>query len=192
MSALKERRPATYADLEALPAHMVGEIAHGVLHMQQRPSPRHGLAAGELFSEVHEPFRRGRGGPGGWLFLPEPELRLGPHVLVAEIAGWRQERLPRLPETSGIAVVPDWLCEVLSPSTARFDRTEKFAFYAAHGVCHCWYVDPDARTLEAYALQEGAFRLLRRFQGSEPVSAAPFDAHTFPLGVLWPPEPAAS
>jgi Uma2 family endonuclease len=179
-------KPAAYTDIEALPAHVTGEILFGVLHTQPRPSPRHARSSGELHVELSSPFDRGRGGPGGWVFLPEPELHLGPHVIVPDIAGWRRERLPKLPETAWIETPPDWVCEVLSPSTQRRDRTDKLAIYAAFSVGHCWYVDPLARTLEVFALQGGKWLLAATFKDADPVTAPPFEVHTFALDVLWP------
>jgi Uma2 family endonuclease len=181
-------RPATYADIEALPPNMVGEIIHGVLQAHPRPAPRHGVATDELRVELGNPFGRGRGGPGGWIFIIEPELHLGPHVLVPDIAGWRRERLTPFPETPSIEAPPDWLAEVLSPSTQAIDRTEKLAIYAEFGVAHCWYVDPIAKTLEVLALTGGKWLLTATFKDADPVTAPPFEAHTFPLDVLWAPD----
>jgi Uma2 family endonuclease len=178
--------PATYADIEALPPNIVGEIAFGVLHTHPRPAPRHGLAASVVIAELGNPFQQGRGGPGGWLFIVEPELHLGPHTVVPDIAGWRDERLPELPDTAWIETPPDWVCEVLSPSTQRFDRTDKLAIYAAFGVGHCWYVDPITKTLEVFALTNGKWLLAATFKDADPVTAPPFEAHTFALDVLWP------
>ena len=186
--ALTKPRPATYADVEALPPHVVGEIAFGVLHTHPRPTPRHGNAVIELQAELVGPFRRGRGGPGGWIFQPEPELHLGPHVVVPDIAGWRRAKLPSLPETAYIETPPDWICEVLSPSTQRFDRTDKLAIYATFGVSHCWYVDPLARTLEVLALTGDKWLISATFKDDDPVAAPPFEAHTFALDLLWPNE----
>lgn len=177
--------PATYADIEALPPNVVGEIVYGVLHAHPRPSPRHGVAAGELQAELTNPFRRGRGGPGGWIFIVEPELRLGPHVVVPDIAGWRRERLTPFPETAFIDIAPDWLAEILSPSTQAVDRTDKLAVYAEFDVGHCWYVDPLARTLEVLALTSRKWLLAASFKEDAAVSAPPFASHTFPLDVLW-------
>lgn len=178
-------RPATYADIEALPPHVVGEIAFGVLHTHPRPSPRHGRATTRLGAELDGPFDRGRGGPGGWFFLIEPELHLGSHVLVPDIAGWKRERLPKLPDTAYIETSPDWVCEVLSPSTHRFDRTDKLTIYAEFGVKHCWYVDPIARTLEVFALQGDKWLLAATLKDADAVTAPPFEAHTFALDLLW-------
>ena len=183
-----QHKTATYADIVALPPHTTGEIAYGVLHTHPRPTPRHANAAIELQTEINSPFRRGRGGPGGWIFLPEPELHLGEHVIVPDIAGWRRERLPTLPKTAWIEVAPDWVCEILSPSTQRFDRTDKLAIYAAFQVGHCWYLDPQLQTLEDFARQGDKWLLSATFKDADPVSAPPFEVHTFALDVLWMPE----
>ena len=178
-------RTATYADIEELPPHVVGEIVFGVLHSHPRPAPRHGVAAGELQGELRNPFRLGRGGPGGWIFIVEPELHLGPHVVVPDIAGWRRERLTPFPDTSFIDIPPDWLAEVLSPATQAIDRTDKLAVYAEYGVGHCWYVDPNARTLEVFSLTEGKWLLAAAFKDDDDVAAPPFEVHSFALDVLW-------
>ena len=186
-----KRHSATYADIEALPPHVVGEIAFGVLHTHPRPAPRHALASSVLGAELNTSFQRGRSGPGSWVFIDEPELHLGDHVLVPDIAGWRRERLPELPQTAYFETPPDWICEVLSPSTVRFDRTDKLTIYASFGVSHCWYVDPIARTLEILALQNGKWLIAATFKDADPVSAPPFEAHTFNLDVLWSLSPGA-
>jgi Uma2 family endonuclease len=183
---LKPRAPpATYSDIEALPSNLVGEILYGALHAHPRPSPRHGVAAGELQAELTNPFRRGRGGPGGWIFIVEPELHLGPHVVVPDVAGWRRERLTPFPATSFIETAPNWLAEILSPSTQAIDRTDKLAIYAEFGVGHCWYVDPLAQTLEVLELTSGKWLLAAAFKNADLVAAAPFASHTFSLDVLW-------
>ena len=184
-------RPATYADLEALPSNVTGEIVFGVLYAMPRPAPRHGLAANRLSGVITNPFDLGEGGPGGWIFLVEPELHLGPHVVVPDLAGWKRERLTPFPEAAYIETPPDWLCEVLSPSTAKLDRTDKLTVYAEFGVGHCWYVDPLARTLEVFALTGGKWQLAAAFKDNDVVVAPPFQVHGFALGLLWPPDAAA-
>jgi Uma2 family endonuclease len=178
-------KPATYADIEALPAHLTGEIAFGVLHTMTRPTQGHGHAAFGLQLEVGNPFGRGRGGPGGWYFLAEPELHLGQHIVVPDLAGWRMDRRPRTPKSHKITIAPDWVCEILSPSTQRFDRTDKLAIYAAFNVGHCWYVDPALRTLEVFARQGDKWLLTATYKDVDRVVAPPFEVHTFPLDVLW-------
>jgi Uma2 family endonuclease len=180
-------RLATYSDIEALPANVVGEIAYGVLRTHPRPAPRHGRATARMLSVLGGPFDLARSGPGGWVFIDEPELHLGPHVIVPDIAGWRRERLPALPDTAFIETPPDWVCEVLSPSTASFDRTDKLAIYAEFGIGHCWYVDPLAKTLEVFELTgSGKWQIAATFKDADSVTALPFEAHTFTLDVLWP------
>jgi Uma2 family endonuclease len=190
MTTVKPKaRPATYADIEALPSNLVGEILFGALHTHPRPAPRHGVAAGELQHELTGPFRRGQGGPGGWIFVVEPELHLGPHVVVPDIGVWRRERLTPFPDTAFIETPPDWLAKVLSPATQAIDRTDKLAIYAGYGVGHCWYVDPIARTLEVLALTSGKWLLAAAFKDADAVCAPPFEAHTFALDVLWVDDP---
>lgn len=179
-------RPATYADIEALPPHVVGEIVHGVLYSHPRPAPRHATAATAVSTQVAGPFQFGQGGPGGWIFMIEPELHLGRNIVVPDIAGWRTERLTPFPETAFIETPPDWLCEILSPSTQSVDRTDKLAVYAEFGVKHCWYVDPIAKTLEVFELSGTKWLIAAAFKDADAVTAPPFEVHTFSLGVLWP------
>lgn len=190
MSTAPKVARATYADLDSVPPNQVGQIVFGVLHAQPRPAPKHALASSELGFELIGPFRRGQGGPGGWIILDEPEIRIDDDALVPDLAGWRTERMPEVPERSHITLAPDWVCDVLSPSTARIDRTDKLAIYAAWGVRHAWYVDPDARTLEVFALEtlaSGATRwvIAATFSEADAVSAPPFDVHTWDLAMLW-------
>lgn len=178
-------RQATYADLQALPSNVVGEIVFGSLYAHARPSPKHGVTATELATELSSPFGRGRGGPGGWIFIVEPELHLGPNVVVPDIAGWKRDRLTPFPDTAFISTPPDWLAEILSPSTQALDRTDKLSVYAEFGVGHCWYVDPLARTLEVLALASGKWTIAATFKDADTVAAPPFQAHSFSLDVLW-------
>ncbi len=185
-------RWATYADLEAVPDHLVAEIVDGVLETHPRPRPLHTTVAHELSTELGPPFGRGRGGPGGWIFMTEPELHLGPHVVVPDLAGWRRERLPALPATAFIETPPDWVCEILSPSTARLDRGPKRRIYAEAGVGHLWLLDPTDGVLEGFALTGGGWLLLGTVERGEAVSLPPFDAVSFPLDDLFPfDDPAA-
>jgi Uma2 family endonuclease len=131
------------------------------------------------------PFQKGRGGPGGWWILDEPELHLHADILVPDLAGWHKQRLPELPQSPYFDLAPDWVCEILSPSTAREDRVEKMPIYAREGVAHIWLVDPDLRILEAFELRDGQWVLLGAFEEDNLVSVAPFDAITFNLSVLW-------
>ncbi|RKG58448.1 Uma2 family endonuclease [Corallococcus sp. CA054B] len=179
------RKPATYADLEALPSNQVGEIVNGELHASPRPATEHSSAAMQLATELNNPFGRGRGGPGGWLFLFEPELHLGKDVLVPDIAGWRRERVSKMPKVVGVKMAPDWLCEVLSPSTSRLDRFRKLPIYAREGVKHVWLVDPLQYTLEVFRLEGSHYLLVGTHQDAETVHAEPFEALPLELKVLW-------
>jgi len=178
-------RPATYEDLRAIPDIMVAEIIEGELHASPRPVPRHVEATAELAYALRGPYHHGRGGPGGWRILAEPELHLGRDVLVPDIAGWRRTRLPQLPETPYFPVAPDWICEVLSPSTASLDRLKKLAIYAREQVRHAWLVDPLARTLEVFALDEGRWLPLATYRDADVVRAAPFADVGVELRHLW-------
>ena len=181
------QRLATYADLFDLPEHLIGEILHGQLITQPRPAPRHAFSASGIGAELTNPFQRGRGGPGGWWILDEPELHLGPHILVPDLAGWRRERLPVFPETAYFELAPNWVCEVLSPGTARVDRVVKMPIYATQGVAWLWLLDPDLRTLEVFRLLEGRWLLEQTAQQDDEVAAPPFAEHRFSLGDLWVP-----
>lgn len=180
------RRKATYEDILALPPHVTGQILFGVLHAFPRPAPKHALAASVLGGELGPPFHRGRGGPGGWVILYEPELHLEAHVLVPDMAGWRRERMPEMPiDKAYFTLAPDWACEILSPSTAAVDRGDKRAVYAMQGVAHLWFVDPEARTLEVLSLDGASYRVSAVFSADATVRADPFDAIELDLAALW-------
>lgn len=179
-------RPVTYEDLCQVPAHLVAQIIHGQLVTLPRPAPRHALATSSLGGTLFQLMSTGSGGPGGWWILDEPELHLGADVLVPDLAGWRRQRMPALPETAYFELPPDWVCEVLSPARARIDRVDKLGIYAAQGVAHAWLIDPDARTLEVFTLVEGRWRLDAALKDSDEVCAPPFDAIRFSLAALWP------
>jgi len=179
------KRRATYDDLLQVPPHRVAEIVDGDLHVSPRPAPRHALAASVLWGDVGPPFHHGRGGPGGWWILFEPELHLGEDVLVPDLAGWRRERMPALPDTAFFALAPDWVCEVVSPGSERLDRAKKMPVYARENVSHLWLVNPLPRTLEVYRLAEGRWLLLATHEGAARVRAEPFDAVELDLAPLW-------
>lgn len=185
MVAKRSAGPATYADIEALPPNMVGEIIQGVLYANPRPATPHAQSTSSLGGELHGPFRRGRGGPGGWILLDEPELHFGEDVVVPDIAGWRRERMPELPETAFLTLAPDWLCEALSPSTAKLDRTKKLPLYARVRVPHVWLVDAEQKTLEVFRLDGATYRLVATCADDANIRAEPFDAVELELGALW-------
>jgi Uma2 family endonuclease len=179
------KRRATYEDLLRVPEHRVAEIIDGDLHVSPRPALRHALAASVLGNGLGPPFHHGRGGPGGWWILDEPELHFGEDVLVPDLAGWRRTRMPEFPDTPSLSLAPDWVCEVVSPSTERLDRAKKMPVYAREGVGHLWLVNPTARTLEVYRLAEGRWLLLATHEGSAQIRAEPFDAVELDLTPLW-------
>lgn len=181
----RQQRKATYADLEALPPHVVGELIDGTLYASPRPALPHAFAAGELFGELRGPFGRGQGGPGGWQLLIEPELHFTEDVLVPDIAGWRRERMPQVPDAAAATLAPDWLCEVLSPSTRNLDRKAKLPVYAREGVRHVWLVDPNARTLEVFRLEGTHYVPMTPHSGPVRVRAEPFEAFELQLALLW-------
>ncbi len=186
MADAAERR-ATYADILNAPAHHVAEIVFGVLHTHPRPAARHARAASRLGGELDGPFDRGRGGPGGWILLDEPELHLGEDVLVPDLAGWRRARMPQFPyDAAHFTLAPDWVCEVLSPSTSKLDRGDKLTVYAREHVSHTWLLDPLDRTLEILRLEGEGWVRLAFYKDAELVRGEPFDAIEFALSGLWP------
>ena len=180
------QRRATYQDVLDAPPHRVAEIVDGVLHTSPRPAMPHALATSSLGNDLAGPFQFGRGGPGGWWIIFEPELHLGEDILVPDLAGWRRERMPDFPDAAYSTLAPDWVCEVLSPSTRRLDLLGKRPIYAREGVGHMWVVDPKDRTLEAFELREGQWVLIATAKDDDPVQVRPFEAVTFSLGDLWP------
>ncbi|HVW23815.1 MAG TPA: Uma2 family endonuclease [Polyangiaceae bacterium] len=178
-------RRATYDDLRMVPENLVGEIVNGRLITSPRPAPPHARAASSLGGELYGPFDRGRGGPGGWIILDEPELHLHGDVLVPDIAGWRRERMPALPEANAFELPPDWLCEVLSPSTAPVDRSEKLPIYARERVGHVWFVDPLVKTLEVLRLDGTGYRIVGAWHGDSVVQCEPFESLPIQLADLW-------
>ncbi len=184
-------KPATYADLLALPEDVRAEILDGEVVVAPSPLPRHSRAQGALRSFVGGPFDDddGHGGPGGWWILLEVDIQLEPQQVVRpDLSGWRRERLVDPWDTRPLRVVPDWICEVSSPSNARTDRVTKRALYARHGVAHYWLVDPDARILEALELQGGRWVEVGTYDDTAVARIAPFDAIELEVGRLFPPE----
>ena len=180
------QRRATYQDVLDAPPHRVAEIVDGVLHTSPRPAMLHALATSSLGNDLAGPFQFGRGGPGGWWIIDEPELHFGEDILVPDLAGWRRERMPDFPDTAYSTLAPDWVCEVLSPSTRRLDLLGKRPIHAREGVGHMWVVDPKDRTLEAFELRGEQWVLIATAKDDDPVEIRPFEAVTFSLGDLWP------
>ncbi|NUO48107.1 MAG: Uma2 family endonuclease [Polyangiaceae bacterium] len=170
-------KPATYEDLLALPENVVGQIIDGELIALPRPALRHARVATTVSTQLGHAFDRGADGPGGWLFLIEPELRFGADVVVPDLAAWRRERLDEVPDAPWLELAPDWVCEVLSPSTASLDRVKKMRVYARERITWYWILDPIARTLEVFRLgEDGSYVVDAAFDGTASVRARPFDA----------------
>ena len=180
---------ATYEDLIKVPDHLIAEIIAGELITSPRPGPRHVHAASSLGGDIVNPFQKGRGGPGGWWILDEPEIHLQGDILVPDLAGWRKEIVPVLPVSKHyFEIAPQWVCEVLSPSTAGIDRVKKLPIYAREKVDYVWLIEPVAKTLEIYQRSESRWFLLNTFTGDDRIRAAPFDAIEIDLGSLWLPD----
>ena len=175
---------ATYQDVLDAPPHKVAEIVDGTLHMNPRPASRHARASSVLGGSIGTPCDYDHSGPGGRWIIDEPEPHLGEDILVPDLVGWRRERVPKYPDVTYFTLAPDWVCEVLSPSTRALDQGMKRAIYAREGVTHLWFVDPDVRTLEAFELHEGQWVLLETLTGNDPVSLPPFEGISFSLGGL--------
>jgi len=185
--AAEDTRQSLYDEYLAVPSHRRAEIINGTLYVMPRPSPKHANAATVLGGALSGPLQFGDGGPGGWWILFEPELHLVPfEPLSPDLAGWRVARLPELPELAYFTLAPDWVCEVLSPSTTRMDREEKLPIYADAGVGHVWLVDPIERSLEVYTLgPTKRWRQVRMHGADERVRAAPFEEVELDLARLW-------
>lgn len=180
------KKKATYDDLYGIPENMTGEIINGELIVTPRPSKRQALASSYLGGEVVPPYCHGRGGgPGGWVILDEPEIKFGENIVVPDLAGWRRERFPVKGEENWIAVAPDWICEVLSQSTARVDRVQKMRIFAGYKVGHAWLIDPVLTTLEVFKLESGRWVLMDAFAKNEKVRAEPFHEIEIDLSNLW-------
>lgn len=176
-----------YAAIETLPEGVTGELIDGQLHTQPRPTGRHALASSNLEIDLGSAYSRGRGGPAGWWIIFEPELHFARNteVLVPDLAGWRRERMPSVPEDQRFEVVPDWVCEILSPATASKDREIKMPIYARYGVAYAWIVDPARQTLEAYSLNDARWTLQASYSAADTVQAEPFEAVAFRVEALW-------
>ena len=180
------KREATYQDLFDLPENTTGEIINGELIVTPRPSRKHVYTASALGSEIGPPFQFGRGGgPGGWIILIEPEIKLGENILVPDLAGWKRGRFPASEETNWISVAPDWVCEVLSPSTETIDRGDKVPLYASQGISHAWLMSPATRVLEVLELDGRTYRIVSTFKNDERARAKPFDSIELDLAALW-------
>lgn len=182
---MSEKAAASYDDLRKLPDNVTGMIIEGALYAMPRSGNAHGMAASALISELRSRFGRRN---NEWSLCVEPELHLGDDVLVPDVAAWRRERLPKPPAEAFFSLAPDWVCEVLSPSTFRFDRMVKMSSYARHGIAFLWLVDPVAQLIEAYRLEQQRWLLTQTCGGDDTVYLEPFEAAPLELSELWLPE----
>ena len=180
------QKKATYDDLYGLPENMNGEIIDGELIASPRPSRRHGYTSASLTAKVipEYQFREG-GGPGGWVIMDEPEISFGDNIIVPDIAGWKRERFPVEEDHNWISVVPDWVCEIVSPRSASIDRIRKMGLYAAHGVPYYWIIDPISKTLEVYENENSRWLVIGLFAGNDTVRVLPFHESEIDLSSLW-------
>jgi len=179
------RRRASYDDVLQAAEHVIAEVIDGELSVQPRPAFPHALTASVLGEELGPPFRRGQGGPGGWILLFEPELHLGDDIIVPDLAGWRRARMPELPKVAFSTLAPDWVCEVTSPGSAQADRVKKPRIYAREKVQYFWRVDPVEQSLEVLRLEGEHYTIVLAAAGAEKVRAEPFDAIELALSHLW-------
>jgi Uma2 family endonuclease len=186
MSGSPAKRAATYEDLLKVPENLVAEVIDGELVTSPRPASPHALAASALGAEIHGRFaRKTHGGPGGWVILDEPELHVVGQIMVPDIAGWRRERMPVVPDVPFFELAPDWAGEVLSPGTAARDRTRKMHHYARASVRHVWLLDAAPQTLEVFRLDGDGWRLVLAAAGNDKVRAEPFEGIEIALEGLW-------
>lgn len=178
-------RKATYQDVLDAPPNMVAQLIDGELYLQSRPAGSHVWASGTLHTALNGKFGDFEDRPGGWVILHEPELHLGENVIVPDIAGWRVENLPEIPATAKFDIVPDWICEVLSPSTRNRDLGPKREISSYQGVGHLWIVSPVARTLQVFELSGGEWLLITTLEGMVAISVPPFENLNVPLSRLW-------
>jgi Uma2 family endonuclease len=185
------RPRATYDQVESAPPHQVAEIVDGTLYVHPRPAGPHTLAASALGMALGPPFMWGRGGPGGWWIVDEPELHLGaaPDVVVPDLAGWRVTRMPDYPRAAFVVLAPDWACEVLSDRTRQLDRVGKMRVYAREQVPHVWNVDPIAETIEVFWLDGETYRVAGAYSGDARARIEPFEAIDLDLCAFWGRQP---
>jgi Uma2 family endonuclease len=189
--SIAKKEKTSYEQWLELPQEVIGEILSGELVAIPRPSPEHSKLSSTLGGELHGPFFKGQGGPGGWIFFDEPELHLSINpnlnidIVVPDLAGWKKERLVEKPKTPYFTLAPDWVCEVLSPSTASRDRKIKMDLYAKYNIPYYWIFDPLNKTLEVFELKNSKFECFMVASGEDKVMAPPFETIQLDLSLLW-------
>lgn len=196
--AARIKEHAAYEDLLRAPENMVAELVDGELYTWPRPRGTHGRAAMNIATAINIRYGQGSGGIGGWWIIGEPELHFpadravrdrgrarGKQIVVPDIGGWRVTRMPLPPSSHVFDVVPDWVCEIISPSTKRFDWGKKLALYASNGVPWAWYVDVDDRQLHVMQLVNGEWVIKHIYAGNDVVRAEPFPDAEIDLEWVW-------
>jgi Uma2 family endonuclease len=178
-------RDASYQNVVDAPELLIAELIDGDMYAWPRPAGPHARVSSALGMDLGTPYDRGRGGPGGWWILFEPELHLGEQVLVPDLAGWRRERMPELPVDHRFVVTPDWICEVISPSTERIDRGKKRRIYGEFSVSWMWLINPIGQTLEVFTLADERWSLVATYTSEDVVRAEPFPEAEIDLGSIW-------
>lgn len=179
------RKRATYDDLYTIPKNMVGEIIDGDIVASPRPSRKHGYSASIIGNELGPPYNMGRGGPGGWIIIGEPEISFGDNILVPDLAGWKKERFPESEDHNWISISPDWVCEIISQGSIRIDRVEKMGIYVQHMVSYFWIIDPSNKTFEALKNEAGRWLIIGTYAEDDKVRAEPFQEIEIDLNCLW-------
>ena len=187
------RKLATIVDFLAIPEdRRFHELIAGEIVRKAMPSPRHGGAQAAMTAVLFPLYGRRPGGrrPGGWWFATEVEVQFSEHeVYRPDVAGWRRERLPQLPDTTPIELLPDWVCEILSPSNTSNDLVKKFRTYHASGIPHYWIVDPTNEILTVHRWTPDGYVTATTAQRGERVRAEPFDDVEWPIGILFGEDP---
>lgn len=192
VGVLPAERLLTYDDLLALPDATRAEIIAGQLYTAPGALPDHSWVSGALTEQIRGSFGRDGRGPGGWWIFAEVDVRLGTHDIVRpDLSGWRRDRLPEPWGKRPIDVVPDWVCEILSPSNAAYDRVKKANLYASSVVPFMWLISPGERVLEAFRLDGGMWVRFASYDESAMARIAPFEAIEIEVGQLFPPIPPA-
>lgn len=185
MNSIAIKKKPAYQEWLGLPDNVIGEILSDELHVSPRPSPKHSFSTSRILGQLNDPFNVGKGGPGGWVILFEPEIHLESNIVVPDVAGWRKERMLELPDESFFSTIPDWICEVISPSTAVLDRVKKMPLYSQKGLKYFWLVDPSLKTLEVYENLQGKWSLIQTYANEKKSKIIPFHDYEFDIQSLW-------
>jgi Uma2 family endonuclease len=177
MTTAPKRDLVTLAEALARPESERVELIRGTLVQKALPTAEHGRAQLSVGSDLRRRFDRRPGGrwPGGWWISTEVDVTLGAELFRPDIAGWRRERCPEAPRGRPVTLRPDWICEVLSPTTESVDRVDKLQSYFQAGVPHYWLANPMEKVLEVFRRTELAYALVLTAKSGQAIRAEPFD-----------------